>query len=264
MSTLVVIATSHGCDNFSEFPEYYNHTKPENGWVYYLGQRAGFSQTVNLSLEGYGIDTYYTRIKHAIYNYNIDTMLLEIPSTTRFDLPVGLDFADEEYLNLDWVVDVASLTETQQHRIKNYILNFAPMDHISDPRTKRKIDQINKTSKLVRLTLTDLKKYLDINEHLNLNFISSNIKIQCEMIDQYIKSHNIRPIWFNFSANTYQFDSLECIPSNKIALNQLASQKYGWHSYQKDHYADGWHLNSDKWRTLVDDFFVEVLTRKDK
>lgn len=262
MSTLVVIATSHGCDDFSEFPEYYNFDKPENGWVYYLGNRAGFSQTVNLSAAGYGIDTYYTRVKHAIHNYNIDTMLLEIPSKGRFALPVGMDFDDEEYLKLDWVVDVASLKKTS--RLKKYILSTGIWDHESHPRTRQKLNYINNNAEGVHLTINDLKNYLDIIPHLNLDFIGENIKIQCEMINQYIKSQNIRPIWFNFSAGQHQFDSLECIPSNTCNLKRLAKQKYGWDENQTDHYADGTHLNSDKWRILVDDLFVDVLARTDK
>lgn len=264
MSTLVVIATSHGQDAHSGYPGYYNYETPEKGWVYYLGERAGFDRTVNLSQSALGIETYYTRVKHAIHNYSPDVMLMEVPSAIRFHLFLNEDVYEKyQYLNKDWTPDVAENRDGFAGKIRDYTMSIMVADDTKNIERSKKFEHVNSVNTDMPLTKEIYDNYYSTIPFLNRRFLNENVAIQCEMIDAYIKAQGITPIWFNFSSidDNAKFGT-QVLPGKIIT--KYIEKKFGWKKSNKEHYADGAHLNSDKWRILVDDLFVDILTRTDK
>lgn len=259
---LAVIGTSHVCDDHSNEDQLRYNSLASDSWPYYLAKQAGFDQGFNLGLTGFGIDTYFTRVESMLDNYDVDTVLLEIPCYGRNHLMLNEEqYQFNDYLNKEWV------DHSGQDLIRNYMINFGGADNLKHPRTRAKIDRFNKKlSSGNKLPYYLFENFFELAVSFNYKLEDDMIRIKCKTLDSYLKSKGINTVWFNFDGSRRFVDDKEI--SQKILggrrLIDHVEQQYGWNIKNKDDYADGIHLNSKKWRTLVDDHFLDILTRKDK
>lgn len=266
MKTLVVIGTSNGCDDHGmDEPEgslyniHYN-TESCDSWPYYLGKQLNFDYTYNLSISSLGIESYYSRIKHAIHIYNPTHMVIEIPSSNSGSIAINEDvYWRKSWLKDDWAYDLCQ--NVQPSRIRQTVLPWTVTDDMSKESTRKKLEHINSFIDELPIKEQTYQTYIKSSSLYNNTYLTEMVAIQCEMIDSYLREQNIKTYWYDFSAKVEEIYNDTC-KMNMLAEKNLVDymkEKYKLNKDNPEHYADRANLNSKHWRVIVDDIFVKKM-----
>lgn len=258
---ILAIGTSHTADRNGDVPYYANPDNGDQTWPEYLGEQIG-QQVINLGISAIGIDTYFARIISALEAYpETQTMLVEIPSPHRFEFPLN-----NKIYNWGDFIDIDYWYNSPGAPYYDTLIRYGGGD-VQMLKKKELLSKMWKFTKPndnaeIKLKLNDIITMIQSLLKMNNKYISDQVLVKINFIDGYLKQKNIRPIFWTMdqiNIKAYEnrrpvlLDNLELM--NKMSMTELAYLK-GWRQDNKESYADGAHLNSDKWRKMVDKYFV--------
>ena len=262
---IIALGTSHTADNNASnkwiAPYYVNPDNGDQTWPEYLGEKIG-QPLINLGIRMLGIETYFPRILAALSEYpETKIALIEIPSPHRFEYPLNNNnYNWGDNLNLDfWYTD---LDQTYLDMLIRY--GGGDLQTLKETKDILKVDKFSRPNNnaTIKLKSNEMINLIYSMIKMDKKYIYDQVLIKINFIDGYLKQQGIRPIFWsmdmiNFRAYSNRtpvlVDNLELL--NKMSITELAYLE-GWRQDDKESYADGGHLNSDKWRNMVDKYFI--------
>jgi hypothetical protein len=263
MANIMIIGTSHTTDehayqlddNLDTTELQKQYCLYEDGaqtWTEYLVETLNMN-AVNIAVGGIGIDTYTPRILSVKDDYNI--ALLEIPSRNRHELYVQQD--NENYMR-NYLFD-SDLW--QDMSFADEIVRFSTSDYRCANTTINKISRVNERASYP-LSKSDFKASIRNKMRHNNHLLDDNIYGTITMINGYLKSKNVVPIWFSYDFDLKGYDFKDFMLINEQIEFKTIKEYLQYDSKNKDFFGDGIHLNSKYWRKLADDLFVNFIERK--
>ena len=262
MRNILIIGTSHTTDKHYDYsPEveagnyYPNYNKGEELWTEYLCSKLSLNP-INLAIGGFGIETYAARIHSVKEEYDI--ALIEMPNNARHELYIeqkGVEYKPNYLFENFW----------SDKLYKNEILKFNASDYDLTNVTVKKINRINKNAE-IPIPIEDFKANVRNTARHNEHLQNDNIYATITLINGYLKSKKVLPIWFsyNFDIDNYNFDDFILVNKelNYPTFLDYVRFELGYKEDDMNYFGDGSHLNSKFWRNLVDDFFVDFIKRR--
>tara|TARA_B110001454_G_scaffold97440_1_gene92230 strand:- start:151 stop:948 length:798 start_codon:yes stop_codon:yes gene_type:complete len=264
MGNILILGTSHTTDMHAyqsdkiEAGNYYcKFQDGELTWPEYISSKLNMNP-IDISLGGIGIETYATRMLSIKDDY--DVALIEMPSHYRHELYIEqnkIDYKRNYLLDSEfWSGDGPWSEEVIRYNVSDYDCGEV---------TLGKIDRVNNKAK-IPLSVTDFKTSIENiakhNEYLQYDKIYATMT----MINGYLKSKQVLPIWFSWNFEFEEYDLTDFIVVNEQIFDGTFKDYVRDHlKYNHDdvnYFGDGCHLNSVFWRNLVDDFFIDFIKRR--
>ena len=261
---LTAIGTSHTADSHfvqwrTGLEHYDQYVDFENGgkiWTKYLCDKLDLDFT-DMSICGIGADTYPSRVISCYKQ--ADVVLIELPTRDRYQL----------YIEQDRDYDYGELFEQsfwQNDNWEDSVYNLSmSLDLIPSISQTIKFKRINNNA-YIPLEKQEIKTYINLMHKMNNATKLDLVYANCVMVNGFLKSQNILPIWFswNFPLFRYNFDDFVLVNNqiNNRSLCDVVEQDWGFSKDNPMHFADDTHLNSKYWKQLVDTYFLEFV--KDK
>ena len=260
MSNILVIGTSHTTDRHAYQEEnsvkqyYCKFEEGEKTWPEYLASKLNMN-IIDIAIEGIGIETYASRILSIKDTYKV--ALLEMPDHYRHEMYVeqNINYKSNYLFNYSF---------WKEQHFKDEIIRYNPSDYDCDKTTMKKINRANKNA-TQPLTLNDfqasIRNIVRHNEYLQ----NDKIYATMSMINGYLKSQKVLPVWFsyNFEIGDYEFKDFMSI-NKQIgkSIKDYVQEDLNYNLNDTNYAGDGIHLNSNYWRQLVDNLFVNFIKEK--
>lgn len=261
---LTAIGTSHTADShfvgwrtgLEHYDQYVDHENGGKIWTKYLCDNLDLDFT-DMSVCGIGADTYPSRVISCYKQ--ADVVLIELPTRDRYQL----------YIEQDRDYDYGELFEQSFWQNDNWeasIYNLSmSLDLVPSISQTNKFKRINDNA-YIPLEKQEIKTYINLMHKMNNATKLDLVYANCVMVNGFLKSQNILPIWFswNFPLFRYNFDDFVLVNNqiNNRSLCDVVEQDWGFSKDNPMHFADDTHLNSKYWKQLVDTYFLEFV--KDK
>lgn len=279
MDNILVIGTSHTVDKgYVLYPDkkyYCNYQDGELRWTEYLASKLNMN-LIDMAVPGYGIETYAPRILSVEDNYSV--ALIEMPSNHRHELYV--EQKNENYKR-NYLFNIEFWAEIENRKSKSFsmdeVVRYNGGDDILNDTTKNKLERVNNGAE-IPLPVEDFEASIRNIVRHNQFLLDDKIYATMVMINGYFKSKKVLPIWFNYDfgyrdvtddkkaeAGNYDFTDFIMVNS-QIGFRELLGYVQDNMGYliknDVNYCADGTHLNSIHWRTLVDELFVKFINKR--
>lgn len=227
---IIVLGTSHVYDN--NYNDLYR-TK----WTEYLGKQLN-REVINCGRSSYGIETYFPRIQNIINNHKNFEMLIEVPSSGRYEFYFNNSFYDEltmiesenfwsqnhDQTKIDTPIEkykgtrhahIHSFSEGDILKYEGKVI--APFKNYDTLHQEERIKLLKKIAVRYNKSLFPTRQQF---VETNKLYVARSSQIEdelilckCVMIDAYLKSKNIKTTWFTFSfhgtSNEYKSNQFE-------------------------------------------------------
>ena len=268
---LIAVGTSHTTDrhgsaeDLESFNYYPNLENGEQRWIEYLAEQLNV-ELIDMSLGGYGINTYFTRLLSVLKDNKPDIALIEMP-TVRMEI-----YADKHQ---DPTITLDKEFWKYQGNVQQHIYCYTVGD------TSNSVDDIKKTTKFksinngtdIPFTPTELDTLHSLLGKYNYNLLHTQQFAQFVAIDNWLKNFGIKTFWWSWNFPVYEYNfnysPFDLIVPNGTTPNieqcqfgLYATDKLNYNKQNKEHFYDGVHLNSKLWKQLVDEHFVPYLKEK--
>ena len=264
MSNVLVVGTSHTTDKHAYYEKdgqkyYCKYKEGELTWSQYLANKLNMNH-IDCAIGGFGIETYATRILSITDDYDI--ALLEIPDYYRNEL-----YVEQENITYkpNYLLDNEFWKDNEIKKYFQEVVRYNPSDYDCNKTTINKINRVNKNA-VQPLTLEDFKASIRNTVRHNEHLQNDKIYAKITMINGYLKSKKVLPIWFSYQFELPAYDQTDFIIVNdQIEFKTIKDYvknnlKYDFNDV--NYAGDGVHLNSNHWRKLVDDLFVNFIKRR--
>lgn len=267
---LLVLGTSHCLDLNGEFDSSdegnYNQYI-STSWPGYLCDKLGVT-FINGSITSYGIETYPARVfSHLQRNYNITHALIEYPGLQRYVQSVSKQtIGEKNILDTDFWRETCHEGQSYvKSKSKKVLLDYHPgfFDDNNKQIIQKKLDWVNDGAEFP-ITEKELYTLLGLMPKHSVEWHKTNSIITAVMLDNYLKSQGVQPIWFSFKSTFAGSKWRNTIMKDmNIANDVIGNDTFADHiekelgiTYNKKFYSDGYHLHSKQWRDIIVDKYL--------